>query len=151
MRSCATFGRTAEQAARRLGVDARAIVAQAALESGWGQHVMQRENGSSSFNLFGIKASGGWDGNSVIRPTLEFRDGVASREHAKFRAYDSLAQAFDDYASFLGGRARYADASTPATMALRLRADSRPAVTRPILITRSRLIASCPGKLCRKR
>ena len=100
----------AERAARRLGVDTQAIVAQAALESGWGQHVMQRENGSSSFNLFGIKAGGDWDGRSVTRPTLEFREGVASREHAKFRAYDSLAQAFDDYADFLGGRARYADA-----------------------------------------
>lgn len=100
----------AERAARRLGVDARAIVAQAALESGWGHHVMRRDDGGSSFNLFGIKADGNWTGDRVTRPTLEFRDGLAVRERASFRAYTNLAAAFDDYADFLGGRARYADA-----------------------------------------
>jgi flagellar protein FlgJ len=98
----------AKRAARRLGVSMRALLAQAALETNWGQHMPVRADGRSSNNLFGIKAGGGWDGDSVGVPTVEFEDGVAVRRHAQFRAYDSPAQAFADYAELIGGSPRYA-------------------------------------------
>ena len=100
----------AERAAERLDADPRALVAQAALETGWGQHVIRDGEGQSSFNLFGIKAAGGWDGKTVEVPTLEFREGIPQREMASFRSYESVEQAFDDYASFLEDNPRYADA-----------------------------------------
>jgi flagellar protein FlgJ len=97
----------AERAAQKLNVAPEALLAQAALETGWGQHVMQRGDGVSSLNLFGIKAGHGWSGGSVSKPTLEYRDGVAQREVARFRAYPDVAAAFDDYAEFIAGNSRY--------------------------------------------
>lgn len=97
----------AERAAQKLNVAPEALVAQAALETGWGQHVMQRGDGVSSLNLFGIKAGQGWTGGSVSRPTLEYRDGVAEREVARFRAYPDMAAAFDDYVEFISSNPRY--------------------------------------------
>lgn len=99
----------AERTARKIGVSAKALVAQAALETGWGRHVIRKADGGSSFNLFGIKAHG-WSGESVKVPTLEFRDGVAVKELASFRAYRSLDECFEDYARFLQGNPRYRDA-----------------------------------------
>ncbi len=95
-------------AARKIGVAPEAVLAQAALESGWGQQVMQLDDGSSSFNLFGIKAGPDWQGQSATRPTVEYVDGVARRETARFRAYPDLAKTFDDYARLLGEHPRYA-------------------------------------------
>jgi flagellar protein FlgJ len=100
----------AERAAARLGVDARVLVAQAALETGWGQHVMQRRDGRSSHNLFGIKADGRWDGEQVSHRTVEFHHGVLQREQASFRAYASPAHSLADYADFIAGNPRYRDA-----------------------------------------
>lgn len=100
----------AERAAERLGVDARVLVAQAALETGWGQHIMARRDGRSSHNLFGIKADGRWNGEQVSHRTVEFRHGVLQREQASFRAYASPAHSFGDYAEFIGGNPRYRDA-----------------------------------------
>ncbi len=97
----------ARKAATALGVEPEVLVAQAALESGWGQHVIQRRDGSSSYNLFGIKADAAWQGDRVSVTTVEYRDGVAARERANFRAYDSLEHAFDDYVNFLKGQPRY--------------------------------------------
>ena len=88
----------------------RALLAQAALETGWGKHLPQRHDGSSSFNLFGIKAGGGWDGDKVSVPTLEYEGGVAVRRRDNFRAYDNPAQAFADYARMLTDNPRYAHA-----------------------------------------
>jgi len=99
----------AERAARALDVPPRALLAQAALETGWGQHVMERPDGSSSFNLFGIKAGPEWSGSSVARPTIEFEDGLARRTVASFRAYPDVAAAFDDYIGLLRDNPRYAD------------------------------------------
>lgn len=98
----------AKRAASRLNVAPEALLAQAALETGWGEHVMSRDDGASSLNLFGIKAGGGWSGDSVTRATMEFREGVATREHARFRAYPDLGAAFDDYAKLIGENPRYA-------------------------------------------
>ena len=97
----------AERAGRKLGVAPEAIVAQAALETGWGAHVMPDQRGDSSYNLFGIKASGGWQGEQVARRTLEFKDGVPRPQHAQFRAYDDVAATFADYADFLIDNPRY--------------------------------------------
>ena len=99
----------AERAGRRLGVAPEALIAQAALETGWGRHVPRRGDGEPSYNLFGIKAGGSWQGDSVAKPTLEFEDGVARRQTERFRAYPDLAAAFDDYANLIAGE-RYRDA-----------------------------------------
>jgi len=100
----------ANLAASELGVPAEAIVAQAALETGWGKHQMQLPEGRSSFNLFGIKAGPDWEGRTVRVQTLEFRDGLARKEAAVFRAYDSLEEGLQDYVSFLKGNGRYEQA-----------------------------------------
>lgn len=99
----------AEKAARELGVPARAIMAQAALETGWGSHVARDAQGRG-YNLFGIKASAGWSGDRISSSTSEFRDGAMVGETADFRAYDSLASSFDDYVQFLKRNPRYAEA-----------------------------------------
>lgn len=104
----------AQQAARDLGVRPEVLVAQAALETGWGRSVMQQADGSSSHNLFGIKASAGWDGPQVSVPTLEYADGIAVRTRASFRAYGSFADSFNDYVDFLKSNPRYRDALAQA-------------------------------------
>jgi len=91
----------AEQAAARLGVSARALLAQAALETGWGAHIPNRADGQPSFNLFGIKTGSSWRGASVQVPTMEFVGGVPVRRQDQFRAYPSPAAAFHDYAQLL--------------------------------------------------
>lgn len=98
-----------QRVAGQLGVEARAILAQAALETGWGKYVPTDAGGRSSFNLFGIKADGRWDGPAVSQTTLEFRDGLPERETAKFRAYASVAESVDDYGRFLQSNPRYRD------------------------------------------
>lgn len=100
------FGAPARRAAEQLGVDASVLLAQAALETGWGRHVVADQSGSSN-NLFNIKAGPGWDGPTVRVSTLEYRDGVAVREMAEFRAYGSAEDAFADYARLISGSPRY--------------------------------------------
>lgn len=100
----------ARRAAARLGVAPEVLIAQSALETGWGRHVMRDAEGRSSHNLFGIKASGGWSGDSVRVTTLEYRDGVARREHAAFRGYPDEAASFADYVRLVGGHPRYSQA-----------------------------------------
>ncbi len=97
----------AQRAAKRLGVDPEVLMAQSALETGWGKYLPLRADGSSSFNLFGIKADHRWDGDRVSINTREFRHGVMQREEAQFRAYDSVSEAFDDYADFIMQSPRY--------------------------------------------
>jgi flagellar protein FlgJ len=100
----------AEHAGRELGVDPNALLAQAALETGWGRSVPCSVNGECSFNLFGIKAGSQWSGATVNVPTLEFEEGVAVRKVERFRAYDSPADSFRDYAALIRDSARYANA-----------------------------------------
>ncbi|RLT92580.1 flagellar assembly peptidoglycan hydrolase FlgJ [Ketobacter sp.] len=100
----------AKRAAERLGTSPEAVIAQAVLETGWGQHVMEAAGGANSFNLFGIKADSRWQGDVVRRNTLEYRNGIAAQENAAFRSYRSLDQAFDDYVNFLHSNARYENA-----------------------------------------
>jgi flagellar protein FlgJ len=98
----------AEQASRATGVPAHLILGQAALESGWGRHEIKMPDGSSSHNLFGIKAGRDWNGKVAEVTTTEYHNGVATRQVARFRAYDSYAESFRDYASFLSSNPRYA-------------------------------------------
>ncbi|CAM5585880.1 flagellar assembly peptidoglycan hydrolase FlgJ [Rhodanobacter lindaniclasticus] len=97
-------------AAKKLGVSVRALLAQAALETGWGKHLPSHGDGSSSFNLFGIKAGSSWDGDKVSVPTLEYENGVAVRKRDAFRAYDSPADSFADYARLIADSPRYEQA-----------------------------------------
>jgi flagellar protein FlgJ len=97
----------AQRAGQRLNVAPEAILAQAALETGWGRHVISGNDGKSSLNLFGIKAGSGWQGGSVSKATLEYEEGVARHEIAKFRAYPDVASTFDDYVSLIGEHPRY--------------------------------------------
>jgi peptidoglycan hydrolase FlgJ len=100
----------AEAAARELGVDPHALLAQAALETGWGKSVPCNAAGKCSFNLFGIKAGTQWSGAAVNVPTLEFEEGVAVRKVERFRAYESPSDSFSDYAKLIGNNARYQNA-----------------------------------------
>lgn len=95
----------AQKTAAALGVPARALVAQAALETNWGKRLA----GGDSHNLFGIKAGAQWLGHKVDTATHEFVDGVRVARRAAFRAYGSAADAFADYAKLLSGP-RYAAA-----------------------------------------
>ncbi|MEE4185179.1 MAG: flagellar assembly peptidoglycan hydrolase FlgJ [Gammaproteobacteria bacterium] len=97
----------AEQAAERLGVDAKVLIAQAALETGWGQRIIRDGRGISSNNLFGIKATGGWQGDRLNIPTLEYEQGIARRRQENFRAYPDLAEGFRDYVNLISGSERY--------------------------------------------
>jgi peptidoglycan hydrolase FlgJ len=100
----------AERIAQQLGVDSRILLSQAALETGWGQKVLQRGNGASSFNFFNIKAGADWQGATVTVPTIEYRNGVAVREVATFRAYASPEESFSDYANLIAENPRYQQA-----------------------------------------
>lgn len=97
----------ARKGAAELGVAPGVLIAQAALETGWGQKVIRHADGRSSFNLFGIKADAGWSGDKVSVATLEYEDGIAAKQRASFRAYDSLEGAVSDYVEFLRTNPRY--------------------------------------------
>ncbi|MBH8612791.1 flagellar assembly peptidoglycan hydrolase FlgJ [Pseudomonas mohnii] len=99
----------AKEAAARIGVDPRYLVAQAALETGWGKSVMRAQDGSSSHNLFGIKAGSSWKGDSARAITSEFRNGEMVRETAQFRSYDSYKDSFHDLVTLLQTNNRYQD------------------------------------------
>lgn len=99
----------AKEAADRIGVDPRYLVAQAALETGWGKSVMRQPDGSSSHNLFGIKASANWKGDSARAITSEFRNGAMVKETAEFRSYASYRDSFHDLVNLLQSNSRYQD------------------------------------------
>lgn len=104
----------ADKVAKELGVDPKVLLAQAALETGWGKHMVRDGSGENSFNLFNIKAGRSWDGEAKAARTLEFKDGVMVKETAKFRAYASYEDSFKDYVSFLKGSPRYQEAINAA-------------------------------------
>lgn len=93
----------AKQVAAQLGVDVQAVLAQSALESGWGENVANN-------NLFGIKADTRWNGDRGLQSTLEFRDGVLAREQAWFRRYTDWQQSFEDYGRLIQNNPRYQQA-----------------------------------------
>jgi flagellar protein FlgJ len=97
-------------AERQSGVPAHFMVAQAALETGWGKAEPRFADGRSSFNLFGIKAGRNWKGATVEASTLEYVDGQPQRQVERFRAYGSYAEAFADYANLISTNPRYSTA-----------------------------------------
>lgn len=99
----------AEQAAKELGVHPKVLLAQAALETGWGRSVIKHGDGST-FNLFNIKAGKSWQGNKSTVSTLEYENGVAHKERAGFRAYNSYQESFNDYVQFIKNNPRYQNA-----------------------------------------
>jgi len=97
----------AVKAGNELGVGPEVLIAQSALETGWGKYSRQFDNGENSYSLFGIKADANWQGKRIFVSTLEFKDGTMQREQANFRAYDSIGDAFNDYVRFIQQNPRY--------------------------------------------
>ncbi|HLP81071.1 MAG TPA: flagellar assembly peptidoglycan hydrolase FlgJ [Nitrosomonas sp.] len=99
------------------GIPPHFMLAQAALESGWGKHEIRRADNSPSYNLFGIKAGANWKGDTVEKVTTEYVNGAPQKVIEKFRAYNSYAEGFNDYARLLSDNPRYAKVlnSTDAT------------------------------------
>jgi len=97
----------AEQAAEELDVAPQVLIAQAALETGWGKHMQRLPNGQSSYNLFNIKADQRWDGPKVNLNALEYKDGIAEKSKSSFRVYGSLKESFEDYVRFIKSNPRY--------------------------------------------
>ncbi|HCN98244.1 MAG TPA: flagellar assembly peptidoglycan hydrolase FlgJ, partial [Leclercia sp.] len=105
----------ARLASQQSGVPHHLILAQAALESGWGQRQIRRENGDPSFNIFGVKASGSWKGPTTEITTTEYENGEAKKVKAKFRVYSSYLEALSDYVGVLSRNPRYAAVTQAAT------------------------------------
>lgn len=97
----------AVEASRDTGIPPQFLIAHAALESGWGQRDIKNADGSPAYNLFGIKAGASWQGKRTEVSTTEYEDGVPVSEKARFRSYDSYAEAFADYARLLASSPRY--------------------------------------------
>ncbi len=105
----------ASDAAQSLGTSPEAVLAIAALETGWGKHVMADSNGGSSFNLFGIKADKRWQQPATSAMTLEYEDGVVHRKREPFRAYPSAEASVQDFAAFIRENPRYQQALDAAS------------------------------------
>ncbi len=98
----------AKAVSQSTGIPPHFMLAQAALESGWGKHEIRHADNSPSYNLFGIKAGASWKGDVVETVTTEYINGVPQRMVEKFRAYNSYAEGFNDYAKLLLDNPRYA-------------------------------------------
>ncbi|OGT18770.1 MAG: flagellar rod assembly protein/muramidase FlgJ [Gallionellales bacterium RIFOXYB12_FULL_54_9] len=111
----------AMQASAATGVPPQLMLGQAALESGWGRREITMADGSSSYNVFGIKANAAWHGKVAEVMTTEYKNGLPSKQVEKFRAYSSYAEAFKDYAGMMSRNPRYASVmqqgDNPAGMA----------------------------------
>jgi flagellar protein FlgJ len=97
----------AEEASAATGIPAKFMLGQAALESGWGKREIKGRDGTNSNNLFGIKATADWKGKVVEATTTEYVNGKAQTKVERFRAYDSYADSFKDYARLITENPRY--------------------------------------------
>lgn len=100
----------AKKVEQELGVPFEVVIAQAALETGWGQKIIKLEDGNSSNNLFNIKADSRWAGDKTTKETLEFEQGAMVKKSEPFRTYQSLSESIDDYIKFLSSNDRYNEA-----------------------------------------
>ncbi|KTD98910.1 MULTISPECIES: flagellar assembly peptidoglycan hydrolase FlgJ [unclassified Pseudoalteromonas] len=100
----------AKTAAQKIGLNPAVMVAQAALETGWGKHIINKSDGNSSNNLFNIKSDKSWDGEKASKVTLEFEEGTPVKKQASFRAYDSIKESVNDFVDFLTQNPRYQEA-----------------------------------------
>ncbi len=122
-------GDAAERVAQATGIPASFMIGQAGHETGWGRSEIRNADGSSSFNLFGIKAGAGWSGKVAEITTTEYIDGEPRKVTAKFRAYNSYEESFRDYARLIGESPRYARrAPAPAR-----RRPTRPSCSAPAM------------------
>jgi flagellar protein FlgJ len=101
------LGAHAAQAEAVTGVPAKFMLGQAALETGWGKRMIRNSDGSNANNLFGIKAGPNWKGKVATAVTTEYVNGHARQRVEKFRAYDTPADSFKDYARMLANNPRY--------------------------------------------
>lgn len=108
----------AQAASRMTGIPAQFMLGQAALETGWGRREIRAADGTPSHNLFGVKAGSNWKGAVVETVTTEYVNGVPQKSVEKFRAYDSYADAFRDYANLLRSNPRYAGVMEQAAQGL---------------------------------
>jgi len=107
----------AQAASRKTGVPAELILAQAALETGWGRHEIATADGGNSHNLFGIKAGSQWQGPTTEIVTHEVLNGQRTRIRDSFRVYGSFEEAFTDYARLIGDNPRYAKVTSAPSAA----------------------------------
>ncbi|WP_119155583.1 flagellar assembly peptidoglycan hydrolase FlgJ [Caldimonas tepidiphila] len=105
----------AKVAEQETGIPAQFVLAQAAHESGWGRREIRNADGSTSHNVFGIKAGSSWSGRVAEVTTTEYIGGQPRRMVQKFRAYDSYEDAYRDYARLLKGNQRYAQVMREGT------------------------------------
>jgi flagellar protein FlgJ len=101
---------TIRRAAASLGVSPMGLLAQAALETGWGKRMAHTADGMPSLNMFGIKAGEGWNGARAVADTVEFSGGVATQRRTAFRAYGSIEESVNDFANLLSNSPRYREA-----------------------------------------
>lgn len=111
----AQLAQPAKAASEQSGIPHHLILAQAALESGWGQRQILTRDGKPSFNVFGIKASGNWQGKTTDVMTTEYENGEAKKVKQKFRVYDSYFEALTDYVKLLSNNPRYAAVTTASS------------------------------------
>lgn len=104
----AQLAQPAQVASQQSGIPHHLILAQAALESGWGQRQILTRDGKPSYNVFGIKASGDWKGETTDIMTTEYEGGEAKKVRASFRVYGSYMEALSDYVKLLSNNPRYA-------------------------------------------
>ena len=104
----------AKMVASKMGLSPVALIAQAALETGWGKHMMSNSNGSSSNNLFGVKAGRRWQGQQASANSLEYQQGKAVMQRSSFRSYTSVVQSMQDYANLITSSDRYQQARAVA-------------------------------------
>ena len=101
---------TIRRAAASLGVNPMGLLAQAALETGWGTRMARTADGTPSLNMFGIKAGEDWNGARAVADTVEFSGGIATQRRTAFRAYGSIEESVNDFANLLGNSPRYREA-----------------------------------------
>jgi len=111
----ARLSQPAQQASAESGIPHHLILAQAALESGWGQREILTREGKQSYNVFGIKANSSWQGEKTEITTTEYENGVAKKVQASFRVYHSYAEALTDYVKLLSTNPRYAAVASAQT------------------------------------
>lgn len=111
----AQLSQPAKLASAESGIPHHLILAQAALESGWGQRQILTAEGKPSYNVFGIKASASWQGKTTDIMTTEYEGGEAKKVKAKFRVYDSYFEALNDYVKMISNNPRYSAVTTATT------------------------------------
>jgi flagellar protein FlgJ len=100
----------AKRVEAKLNIPFEVVIAQAALETGWGQKIIKTESGQSSNNLFNIKADKRWDGDKTNKETLEFEQGAMVKKREPFRVYETIGDSVNDYINFLSNSERYKSA-----------------------------------------